>query len=200
MLLRSELSKIGSATQISTALRSLQDRGLLQRIGPGVYVKPRVLEGTSATEVARRVFKRLGVSAEISESGAAVIADTKDARICRNLRIGDKSVTYVSSQRSVASGVAVQSDDRFGTPTSRYVHELAASSGVRYARTYGDEWAHHVTRLAGDDVQTDETEKLLVALKRAGQISGKEMVRLVITHLREKKQTEAMRVRPVPGF
>lgn len=82
------------------------------------------------------------------------------------------------------------------TPTAKYVSELAASHGVRYQLTYGDVWAHHVTRLSGDEVHTDDTENLLVALARAGKISGAEMTRLTVTHLREKKAAEAARASP----
>lgn len=97
-------------------------------------------------------------------------------------------------------GAGMPTVEHTETPTSRYVEELAASHGIAYVPTYGDEWAHHVTRLAGDEVQTDSTEYLLIALKRAGKIDGKELTRLVVAHLREKKEAEASRVRSVPGF
>jgi hypothetical protein len=48
--------------------------------------------------------------------------------------------------------------------------------------------AEIATRLAGDDVVTDEIEDLIVTLKRAGAISGNEMVTLLSRYLSEKTQ------------
>jgi hypothetical protein len=42
---------------------------------------------------------------------------------------------------------------------------------VAYVRTLRDDFAHHVTRLAGDDVQPDDIEQLLIALQRSGHLS-----------------------------
>lgn len=86
------------------------------------------------------------------------------------------------------------------TPTARYVQEMADAHGIAYQPTSGDELAHHITRLAGDEIDTDETEDLLLTLSRAGKITGKEMVRLVVQHLREKKELGAQGVRSVPGL
>jgi hypothetical protein len=62
---------------------------------------------------------------------------------------------------------------------------LARDHGVTYRSTELDAWAHHVTRLADDDVVLDEIELLLVALRRAGHLSGPEARRLQVTYLRE---------------
>ena len=51
-----------------------------------------------------------------------------------------------------------------------------------------DCWADAVTRLAGNNVSTDDTQDLLVALKRAGKLSANEMSSLLVNYLREKKQ------------
>src|SRR4051812_40244060 len=40
LLLRSDLIAFGSATQVSAALRALREKGLLERLGRGVYAKP----------------------------------------------------------------------------------------------------------------------------------------------------------------
>ncbi len=49
-----------------------------------------------------------------------------------------------------------------------------------------DSWASAVTSLAGDTVQSDDTDDLLVALTREDKLSGQEMVKLVMAHHRLK--------------
>lgn len=73
------------------------------------------------------------------------------------------------------------------THTARFVRKLAERSEVRFTPTYGDRWADTVTRLAGDEVRTDATDDLLVALARAGKLTPREMTNLVIAHRRELK-------------
>lgn len=67
----------------------------------------------------------------------------------------------------------------------QYVAALARRYGVVYAKTDNDALADVITRLADDDVRTDETEDLLVALKRARVIDGPTMVSLLGRHLDE---------------
>jgi hypothetical protein len=62
---------------------------------------------------------------------------------------------------------------------------LARKHGVRYAPKPIDEWAGHVTRLAGDDVQLDEIELLLIALQRAGHITRPDALALQARYLHE---------------
>ncbi|RBP30722.1 hypothetical protein DET50_107137 [Marinobacter pelagius] len=67
-----------------------------------------------------------------------------------------------------------------------YITDLADQLGIRYQATPEDALAVIAARLAGDGVVTDETEDLIVALKRAGAINGREMVALLGRHLDEK--------------
>ncbi|MCK7553254.1 hypothetical protein [Marinobacter goseongensis] len=67
-----------------------------------------------------------------------------------------------------------------------YITDLADQLGIRYQATPEDALAVIAARLAGDEVVTDETEDLIVALKRAGAINGREMVALLGRHLDEK--------------
>jgi len=67
-----------------------------------------------------------------------------------------------------------------------YVTDLADQLGIRYQATPEDALAVIATRLAGDEVVTDEIEDLIVALKRAGTINGREMVALLGRYLDEK--------------
>ncbi len=73
------------------------------------------------------------------------------------------------------------------TPMARYVEALAKRLGISYTPTYGDRWAFAVTRLAGDDVLSDRTDDLLVALTRAGKLSPTDMAKMAIEHHRMLK-------------
>ncbi|NQW83187.1 MAG: hypothetical protein HQ450_04455 [Alcaligenaceae bacterium] len=70
------------------------------------------------------------------------------------------------------------------TPTARHVDALAKRLGISYTPTFGDRWAIAVTRLAGDDVSSDRTDDLLVALTRAGKLSPTDMAKMAIEHHR----------------
>jgi hypothetical protein len=69
-------------------------------------------------------------------------------------------------------------------PTALYVRRLAKREGIVFAPTFADLWAKVVTKLAGDEVKSDRTADLLVALTRAGKLSPRDMTRLVIAHRR----------------
>lgn len=74
-------------------------------------------------------------------------------------------------------------------PTTReYVVALADQFNVSYHPTPEDALAEIATRLAGDEVVTDEIEDLIVALRRADAITGDEMVELLGRHFSEKGQ------------
>ena len=68
--------------------------------------------------------------------------------------------------------------------TAIYVRQLAKREGVVFAPTFADLWAKAVTQLAGDEVKSDKTDDLLVALTRAGKLSPRDMTKLVIAHHR----------------
>ncbi len=71
--------------------------------------------------------------------------------------------------------------------TAARIREMARKYHVTYIRTPHDALAHHITRLAGDDVQFDEIEQLLIALQRSGHLSRAEMVQLQAAYLREAR-------------
>ncbi len=73
---------------------------------------------------------------------------------------------------------------RRSDPTAIYVRQLAKREGIVFAPTFADLWAKAVTKLAGDEVKSDKTDDLLVALTRAGKLSPRDMTRLVIAHHR----------------
>jgi reverse gyrase len=73
------------------------------------------------------------------------------------------------------------------TATARVIQNLAEQYHVTYHVTDSDRLAHHITRLAGDVVELDPIEQLLIGLQRAGRIDRRLMVRLQARYLRETK-------------
>jgi len=71
--------------------------------------------------------------------------------------------------------------------TAARIRKMAEQYHVAYFGTQRDALARHITRLAGDDVQLDEIEQLLVALQRSGYLTRVEMVQLQATYLREAR-------------
>jgi hypothetical protein len=71
--------------------------------------------------------------------------------------------------------------------TAAHIRQLARKCHVTYVRTQRDTLADHMTRLAGDDVELDEVEQLLIALQRAGHLSRSEAGRLQPNYLRESE-------------
>ena len=59
------------------------------------------------------------------------------------------------------------------TAAGQVIADLAQQHGVTYVRTRYDALADTFTRLSDDEVETDATEKLLIALMRRRIIDGK---------------------------
>jgi hypothetical protein len=76
---------------------------------------------------------------------------------------------------------------RHQSATATVIRQMAERHHVTYVRTETDALAHHITRLAGDHVELDEVERMLIALQRAGHVSRAELVRLQASYLRETK-------------
>ena len=63
---------------------------------------------------------------------------------------------------------------------------LARQHGVTYKPMPLDKLGDVMSRLAGDDVELDDTERLLLALERAGHLSTKDANRLHSAYLRQQ--------------
>jgi hypothetical protein len=68
----------------------------------------------------------------------------------------------------------------------QFVIDMARQHRITYVKTFGDAWGETVSQLADDDVQADDIESLLIALKRAGKVSAADMVALLVNYLSEK--------------
>ena len=75
--------------------------------------------------------------------------------------------------------------NRTVSKTAEYIRVLAERYHIIYSETRNDLLAHHISRLAGDTVEFDDIERLLVGLQRAGHLSRTEMIQLQAQYLRE---------------
>jgi hypothetical protein len=73
------------------------------------------------------------------------------------------------------------------TDTATTVRAMARQHHVSYSHTPTDRLAHHMTRLAGDAIELDEIERLIIALQRAGHLGRTDAVRLTARYRREVK-------------
>jgi len=209
VVLRTELAELGSASQVSHALKALQRDGVLVRLGAGVYAKAHKDSETGAVRpmadfetLAQEVATKLKmVSAPAASgmtaignaprgSGDALVLDTGRRRVSRKLTLGGRSVVYVND-RTRKHPAPLRVGGRQTMPTTgvaQFVRELARKHQVHHTRTPSDQWAETVTRLAGDEVRSGPVQDLLVALKRAGKLSSDDMATLLVNYLRERKQ------------
>ncbi|MBB4225560.1 DUF6088 family protein [Variovorax guangxiensis] len=113
VILRAELANMASASQLSEALKSLQNKGVLMRIGTGIYARTRRSSVTGATipagsleTLATQAFKKMGVeitagkaaeeynSRRTTQLPGAFVANTGHRRITRKIEVGGRSVVY----------------------------------------------------------------------------------------------------------
>lgn len=113
VVLRSDVASLGSPTQLSQALNALQQRGVLVRIGKGIYAKTRVSSVTGAVipagtleSLSQEALKRLGVTVTpgtaASEYNAGrttqmpgkLVVNTGKRRIRRKIAVGGRRLAY----------------------------------------------------------------------------------------------------------
>jgi hypothetical protein len=145
VLLRSDVNHFGSASQVSVALKSLLNKGLIAKLDRGVYAKPE----------------------KVLQCGVTTLQ--KQAQVKQH------------KQRTL---VRKRVKQQFRNPAAMYVRQLAKREGIVFVPTFADIWATAVTKMAGDEVNSDSTDDLLVALTRAGKLSPRDMTKLVIAHHR----------------
>lgn len=198
VVLRSELAPLGSASQVSEALKRLQRDGELLRIGTGIYAKARRDEATHEVRPVVDVQTlwrdvALKLKADVTDGAeGTLMLDTGERRVSRKLALGQSTVQYVNNRnRKAFKASSRKPRDSAPMPTTDvgdFVRRLAGSHGVRYVPTAADQWAETVTRLAGDEVRSGPVQDLLVALTRAGKLSKDDMASLLVNYLRELKQ------------
>lgn len=207
VVLRSDVATLGGSTQVGAALRSLTNEGRLIKLGSGIYAKAlRGADGqarlaASDRQVAKEVFERLGVDAEIVHVDAAggetlYVLNTAKRRMSRDLNLnGGRLVPSRdrNRQNTIFGGrLTADLDELPRTGVGDFIRQLAETNRVVFKRTRLDDWADAVTRAAGDDVKLDPTENLLVALAKKNVITGRQAMRLLNNYMEE-----AQSVRPV---
>lgn len=185
VVLRRELVNLGSATQLSGALLSLQNCGALERLGEGVYAKSLVDASTPQQEAVQALLAEV-----LSKLGDPVIASA----IKPNEIVAYISRHVTRSRRLTIAGLSVRiegasADGRVKLPenvedlptfnVARYIRRLADAYSVTYARSRLDDWAEGVTRAAGDRVRTDDIEGLLIRLKQRNILTSAQFSRLI---------------------
>jgi predicted transcriptional regulator of viral defense system len=123
IVLRSDFADMGSSTRITEVLRSLQQRGILIRVGTGVYSKTRVSTVTgrriaagSLETLASEILDKFGIKVEPSRAAKAynaglttqipgsLVVNTGDKRISRKIFVGGRNLKYENNiQSSVAT-------------------------------------------------------------------------------------------------
>ncbi|SFI73064.1 hypothetical protein SAMN05192543_10435 [Paraburkholderia megapolitana] len=81
-----------------------------------------------------------------------------------------------------------------------FVAELAKRHGIQYVRTGSSALAQVITKLADDEVVPDETEKLIIALKRAKVIDGREMRVMLSRYLDEVPTKKPVNPEAPPNY
>lgn len=66
------------------------------------------------------------------------------------------------------------------------IRELAFRHGVHADRKDLDDWCEAVTANAGDDIQSDEIEQLIIGLRRKDAVDGVELTKLHARYLEER--------------
>jgi hypothetical protein len=113
VILRADFESMGSASQISRALKELIQAGKIIRLGYGVYAKarPSILSGkpvarVSLEELAQEALQKLGVPVQLGRAQAAYAAgkttqipvrttfNTGQRRISRKITVGISTVRY----------------------------------------------------------------------------------------------------------
>lgn len=119
VILRAELVKMGSSSQITEALKALQDKGVLVRIGTGVYARTRrssitgaLVPAGSLETLATEALRKMGVDVMASKAAmeynarrttqlpGAFVANTGRRKIRRKIAVGGRSVVYENDYSS----------------------------------------------------------------------------------------------------
>lgn len=123
VILRAELSDMASPARLSAALKDLQDKGVLVRIGYGVYARTRRSSVTGATipagsleTLATQALQKMRVDVAAGKAATeynarkttqlpgSFVVNTGRRRITRKISVGGRSVVYENNySRATAS-------------------------------------------------------------------------------------------------
>ncbi|MDP4536334.1 type IV toxin-antitoxin system AbiEi family antitoxin domain-containing protein [Alkalimonas collagenimarina] len=207
VLLRSDVANLGSPTQVSSILNKLISKGVIHRLGRGIYAKANVINtppkemtdslltiiSDAAAKLGYSLVQKPDIDANAARSGKPIIIETSTPRVWKTIFINNIAITFRTRSKRARSSKTNQTLKFPTKNVAQYVEALAHSHQVKYKKCSLDRWANSVTKLAGDEVRQDSVEDLLIAMKRAGKISTKDVAILTINYLRERNES----VRPV---
>lgn len=195
VVLRRELARLGSKSQLTEAIKRLIAEGRLLRLAPGVYAKTRSgSHGTAelaapAHVIADEILAKTGRSSVIHRVDAGHEQPKFEAQFTGVP--ANASATSLARPRRKRRAVAFKLPSEVAQlpvkDVATYVASLAAAHGVVFKRTRLDDFAEAVTRLAGDDERLDTTGKLLASLRKKSVINGPQLARLMTNHMREQR-------------
>jgi hypothetical protein len=111
------------------------------------------------------------------------VRDMKAGRAARITRVAPNNVLVANAKVGI-------SDEIPTTGLREFITDLAKRHGVTYVRDGYSALAEVTTRLSDDEVVPDETEKLVIALRRAEVIDGPTMVTLLGHYLDEQRERD----------
>ncbi|VVQ09911.1 hypothetical protein PS914_05045 [Pseudomonas fluorescens] len=208
IILRCEFDDLGGRTQVTEAIKNLVTTGYLDRIGKGVYEKTTHASSNASNEyillLVESVFKELGeplckAELEKRDNDRVCVVYTKNMRISRKLTLHGVPVCYAHSKPLESHHkieewkLPVDVDELPKSDVRNYIERFAEHYKIKYQRTGLDEFAEAVTRMAGDDIKLDATEKLLVVLKKNELINAKQLARLLSNYLKEVSNVRPIR-------
>lgn len=123
VVLRSDLSKLGSRSQLTRVLHTLVATGQLVRVGHGIYVKTRMnrftgtlLPAAPFESIAAEAFRKLGIdvgpgtlardynAGRSTQIPMVAVVDTGRRRITRKIQVGGKGIIYERLTEKVSRG------------------------------------------------------------------------------------------------
>jgi len=190
VVLRRELAHFGSRTQLSQVLLELQNDGVLNRIGEGVYAKVSPSTSFSSTGIHDLVLEAcrkldIPVIRSTVREREIVAYVPGNSRRRRHLTINGIPIRIKSPNSVNRAELPEDVKDLPISHVAEYVSRLAAAHHVTYQRSRLEDWAEAVTRAAGDNVRTDNTDGLLIRLKQRKILNAEQFTRLLINHRRE---------------
>lgn len=159
------------------------ERRILQSLRPrreGVLLRSDVNHFGSASQVSASL-KSLLEKGLIAKLSRGVYAKPEKVLECGAATLQKQAQIKRNKQRTLARKRVKQLHTDHA---AIYVRQLAKREGIVFVPTFADIWATAVTKLAGDEVTSDPTDDLLVALTRAGKLTPRDMTKLVIAHHR----------------
>jgi len=188
VFLRADFSGLGSATQLSEALRSLQSEGILNRLGPGVYAKTFGPSAEERISLIKETYRKFGycvisVSSTLNKFDVYLVG----ARRHPTKIVIDGKEVHV---RLATVDAPILPNNVEWLPTlevAEYIENLAKVYHIRFRHGPMEEWSEAVTRVAGGNATTDKARGLLVRLKQRKVLNDRQFARLITNLGREQR-------------